>query len=191
VVTVRLTAWPAPTLRAIGWTPLVAVALTTLLVAGAVRATGASPAELVPLAAAAMAAALVAGLHDPAAELLAALPASAVRRRTHRLVLLAPAVLALWTALVGLGRLTTSPWGPGWPYGPLVALTLAGLAVAVLVPPAGAMAAGVGAPLVWLALSRAPGGLGGPLGDLATAWQTHPCLVGAVTAPAVLIGGRR
>lgn len=133
-----MTAWVRPTVRSIGWTPLVAVSACLALVT---VWTDRWPEDLVGIAAAAVAAAVVAGLADPAAALLAAVPTSAAVRRARRLVLLVPLGCAVWLGTAH-GHL------PG-----LLALTAAAVAVSVWagVPP------GVAVPLAWAVLAWSAG----------------------------------
>ena len=185
-----MTAWFAPTVRAVGWLPLAAVAVvlvgTSMLAAYADR----WPPGLVGTAGGALAAAAVAGLHDPAADLLSALPTSAARRRAHRLVLLVPVALATWLAYLWPGRDAVPDLGT--PVAQLLALLVVGVAVAALAPRHG-VALGVAVPLACAATSRTVGPAGGALGpDLAEVllpWQHHPWLV-ITAAVAALLWGR-
>ena len=153
--------WLVPTARVIGWWPLGAVA--ALLVGTALLAEVPLGA-FVAVAAAALAAGVVAGLRDPAAALLAALPTSVAVRRGRRLLLLLPAELAVsWVS------------GLHVPLGGLVAMTATGIAVAFWLGPA----AGVAVPLGWAMVARA-GGLD---------WDQHTSLV-TIAALAALWTGR-
>lgn len=126
-----MAAWLCPTMRSISWVPLATVsALLVVLGVWLER----WPEDLVGMAAAAVAAAIVAGLHDPAAALLSAMPISAVVRQARRLVLLVPAALTVW--------LTTT----GGPVLGVVALTAVGVAVSVRA----GVPLGVAAPLAWV-----------------------------------------
>lgn len=126
-----MAAWLCPTMRSISWVPLATVsALLVVLGVWLER----WPEDLVGMAAAAVAAAIVAGLHDPAAALLSAMPTSAVVRQARRLVLLVPAALTVW--------LTTT----GGPVLGVVALTAVGVAVSVRA----GVPLGVAAPLAWV-----------------------------------------
>lgn len=179
--------WVAPTARAVEWLPLVAVGAVLVATSTLASHTGRWPLDLVGVAAGAVAAATVAGLQDPAADLLAALPTSATRRRAHRLALLVPLALAVWMAYLWPGQSVTPT--PGWPLAPLVALLATGLAVVVLAPPAAAMAAGVAAPLVWTAADRVGGRLDDTFRGVLSAWQHHPWLV--ITAAVAALAWKR
>jgi hypothetical protein len=78
----------------------------------------------------------------------------------------------------------------GWSIGPLVALIATGIAVAVWSPPRIGVAAGVAAPLAWVAAQRA---LGEPeiAADIWLGWQQHPYLVTVVALAALVIGRNR
>lgn len=133
-----MTAWVRPTMRSIGWTPLVGVAACLALVTvWADR----WPEDLVGVAAASVAAAVVAGLADPAAALLAAVPTSAAVRRARRLALLVPAGCAVW-----LGTAHGHVLG-------LLALTAVGVAVSVWA----GVPLGVAVPLAWAVLAWSAG----------------------------------
>lgn len=186
--------WLVPTLRATVWSPLLAGAGGLLLVGAGVRASGASPEAVVGLASAALASALVAGLHDPAANTLGPVPISVSRRRLHRLVLLTPVALAAWLALLTLGRLSTPDWAVGWPVGPVVALAAAGLAVATWAPVDRQVPAGVAVPLLWFAVDRVVVGTAphdGQTGELLAAWQDRPWVVCGLAVVAIGLGWRR
>jgi hypothetical protein len=135
-----------------------------------------------------VAAALVAGLRDPAAALLAAVPTSAARRRARRQALLVPVGLALWVAFLMAAR----QWEPGlgWPLGAVTALTVTGFAVAAWAPDRIALAAGVAAPLVWYAGAHA-GGSDRGLAEVLLAWQHHPWLVTTASLTALLLRRNR
>jgi hypothetical protein len=182
-------AWLVPTARATSWWPILATTCLLFIAGTLLRAIGASPAWLLNLGAAVLAAALVAGLYDPAASLLAAMPTSAARRRLRRLLFLTPAALAAWAGLVGLARLTTPDWPFGWWIGPAAALATTGLAVAAWAPPDWQVVAGVAAPIVWYAVSQVSGDPGNLIGEVATAWEHHPWVV-AGAATVLAIGGR-
>ena len=133
-----MTAWVWPTARTISWLPLAGVAVCLATVTLWLDRW---PASLIGIAAAAVAAAEVAGLRDPAAALLAAVPTSAAVRRARRLGLLVPAAVALWLPTVG-----DSVVG-------LLALTAVGVAVSVRV----GVPVGVAVPLAWAVLAWAGG----------------------------------
>lgn len=158
--------WLVPTARAIPWWPLVAVAV--LLTGTSVLAERAEVpvVGILGIATAGLAAAVVAGLHDPAAALLSAVPTSLAVRRARRLLLLLPAELAIAVA----STLNV-------PLGGLVALTAAGLGVAFWAGPI----AGAAVPLGWVFVARAGG----------FAWDQHPALVTIVAAAALWTGRNR
>lgn len=186
--------WLVPTLRATAWSPLLAGAGGLLLVGAAIDASGASPEAVVGLASAGLAAALVAGLHDPAANTLGAVPISLSRRRLQRLVLLTPVAVASWIALLALARLGTPDWAAGWPVGPLVALAAAGLAVATWAPVDRQVPAGVALPLLWFMLHLVLVGTmppDGVTGELLAAWRDRPWVVCGLALVAVGLGWRR
>ena len=170
-----------PTARAIRWAP--SASLAAVLVAAGVLARSADrPADTVlVIAAAGLAATVVAGLHDPAAALLSAVPVPLMQRRALRLVLLGLPALAVWWLL---DTLTTAGSGPG----PLVALTACGVAVAVWAPPRRAVLLGASTPVALFALHQV--GLPGRASDVVAWWLTDPwwVLVGAVL---LCVAGRR
>lgn len=133
-----MTAWVWPTVRTISWAPLAGVAACLAVVT---VWTDRWPEDLVGMAAACVAAALVAGLHDPAAALLSAVPTSATVRRARRLVLLVPTALGVW--------LTTADG----PVVGLLVLAAAGIAVSVRTT----VAWGVALPLAWVTFAWAAG----------------------------------
>ena len=75
----------APTAKATAWTPLVALSIGLLLVAGLFRLRDTSSDAVVVMGAAGLAAALVLALRDPADALLAPLPVPRLTRRLLRL----------------------------------------------------------------------------------------------------------
>lgn len=170
-----MTAWVVPTARAVGWLPLAAVGLllvgTSALTAYADR----WPIGMLGIAAGAIAAATVAGLQDPAAGLMSALPTSSVMRRVQRLALLVPAALAVWAGYLWPAQTVAPP--PGWPFAPFLALLASGLAVAAWAPPTWGVSAGVALPLLWAAIGRTGGRLDTQLSDVLLPWQHHPWLV--------------
>ena len=166
-------AWLLPTARAVGWLPLATVAAGLTAAAVAARSAGTWPVELTGLGAAGIASAVVAGMSDPAERLLAAVPTSAAVRRARRLLLLLPAGAAVWLGWLGLAQ-HLAP-GLGWPVAGLVALTAAGLAVAVW----GTVWLGAAVPLAWVILARAA----------ELDWEVHPELT-TVAAGAALYAGR-
>lgn len=180
-------AWVAPTVRAVPWQPLGAVALCLAGVVLAATVRGSWPWGVLDVAAAGLAAAVVAGLRDPAADLLAALPTSAARRRTRRLLLLVPAGLGTWLAYLAVGNALTPELG--WPVGPAVALVATGCAVATWAPARVAVEAGAAAPLLWMGVARATNGLPEPVTVLASGYEQHPWIV-TLAALAVTWMGR-
>jgi hypothetical protein len=145
------------------------------------------PPQMMGIAAGAVAAATVAGLQDPAADLLSAVPTSAATRRVQRLVLLVPAAVAVWLAYLWPAR-TGTP-APDWSLPPLLALLATGVAVAALLPQPAAVAAGVAAPLAWAAAGRVGGPLDEDLAGVLLAWQHHPWLV--ITAASAALAWRK
>lgn len=184
-------AWVRPTVRATPLAPLAVAAGSFLLIGALVRLADGSSGPFLPLAAAGMAAALVAGLHDPAASLLAAVPASPARRRAHRLAVLLPVGLLLWTWTLVAAHLAAPSGGTGWPFGPVTALAATGLAVAVWAPPDARAGWGAGAVMLWFALSRIIGDVDGAAGTLIWAWETDSWVVVAAALAAIAAGGRR
>lgn len=133
-----MAAWVWPTARSISWAPLAVVAACLL---GVTLWVDRWPAELLGVAAAAVAAAQVAGLRDPAAALLSALPTSSAVRRARRLIMLVPIALGLWLATAD---------------GPVLGL-LALTAVGVVVSVRAGVPLGVAVPLAWAILAWAAG----------------------------------
>jgi hypothetical protein len=183
------------TARAIGWAPLVGGAAMLLALGATVTLAGAEPQVLVAIGAATLAAGALAGLHDPAAALLEAVPVTPARRRSDRLALLLPAAAASWCALLAAARLDEG-WSAGWPFGPLAALLAAGIAVATWAPRAWAVSAAVALPMAWFLLDRLVGQADGVAGTVASswalsAWAVHPWTVAGVATAAALLGWRR
>ena len=133
-----MAAWVWPTARSIDWAPL---AVVSACLAGVTVWLDRWPADLLGIAAAAVAAAQVAGLRDPAAALLSALPTSPAVRRARRLAMVVPVALAVWLATAG------------GPVLGLLALTAVGVAVSVRA----GVPLGVAAPLAWVILAWAGG----------------------------------
>lgn len=171
-------AWLAPTLRATSWSSLAAVA-GCLAVAAVTAYPDRWPAGLLGIVAAAVAAATVGGLRDPAASLLAAVPTSASLRRARRLLLLVPAGLAVWLGWLVAGHHTLPSLG--WPVAGVLALMATGIAVAVWAPDRLAVAAGAAVPLAWVVTARSGG----------WEWDPQPELVTAAAGAAILIGRNR
>jgi hypothetical protein len=172
-------AWLSPTLRATSWCSLAAVAVCLAAATALSLQADTWPTGLLGVVAASVAAATVAGLRDPAAALLSAVPTSAAVRRVRRLVLLAPAALAGWLAWVGVGH----HWVPalGWPVAGLAALTATGVAVAVWAPARLEAAAGAAVPLTWVVTARSGG----------FEWDQHSELVTAAAGAAIWMGRNR
>lgn len=171
-------AWLLPTARASEWLPLLAGAGALAALAGLSTATGRSPIGLAGVCAAVLAAATVAGLHDRAGALLAAVPTSAAVRRARRLALLTPVAVAAWLAYLAVSGLTSTALG--WPVAEHVALLATGVAVHAWSPERLAVVAGAAAPLVWAGLEAAPLGverLDPELAEVLLAWQHHPWVV--------------
>lgn len=183
------------TAHAISWSPLGAAAVLALAVGATVALSGSPASSVLPLAAATLAAGALAGLHDPASALLGAVPASAARRRLHRLALVVPASALAWAGLLTAARLDDG-WSAGWPAAPLAALLAAGVAVATWAPQGRAVAAAVALPMAWAVLhqllGQSHGVAGTSLGDWAvSAWLVHPWAVAAVAGVAAAAGWRR
>jgi hypothetical protein len=190
-VPAALPAWARPTVRATPLAPLAVAAAAFVLLGTVVLVVDGSPEPLLPLAAAATAAALVAGLHDPAASLLAAMPASPARRLLHRLALLVPLTLLVWAGMLAAAQLAAPDWRSGWPFGPVTALACTAVAVSVWAPKATNAAWGAAAPMLWFALTRVVGDPGGVVGALLWAWVSDPWVVVAVALAAGVAGARR
>lgn len=134
--------WLRPTARATAWAPLAGVAACLAVLTSLPAYDGIPlPASLTGIAAAAVAAAVVAGTHDPAAALLAAVPTPAAVRLARRLLLLVPTGLGVWTLTVG---------------GTLVGL-LALITVGIAVTLRAGVPVGTAVPLAWTALAWAAG----------------------------------
>lgn len=174
-----------PTARSVRWAPPVLVAGLLLLVVG-LAGTSDRPADTVlAIAAAGLAATVVAGLHDPAATLLAAVPVSAMRRRMVRLALLGAPALLLWWALATLAPAATHA-GPG----PLLALASCGVCVAVWAPATRAVVLGAATPVAVFTVGRvAPGG--STASDVLGWWLTDPWWVLAAASLLCVLGRRR
>jgi hypothetical protein len=188
-VTTAAPAWLVPTARAVPWQPLAGVAVCMVAVVALATARGSWPVGVLDVAAAGLAAAVVAGLRDPAADLLSAVPTSASRRRARRQLLLVPAGLAMWLAYLAAGNLMSPDLG--WPVGPAVALVATGSAVAAWMPDRFAVEAGVAAPLLWMAVVRASNGLDDSGTTVLTAYQDHPWIVTVAAVTALLMGRNR
>jgi hypothetical protein len=181
-----MTAWLVPTARATSWGALAVVGLAVAAL-GAGAAYDTWPAGLVGIVAGVLAAAVVAGLRDPAADLLAAVPTTAAVRRARRLALLLPVSAVVWLAYLWSGHHVDQ--SIGWPLGPAIALVATGLAVAVWAPAGRGVVAGVTAPLLWVAVAQVVAPTDDLAGDVLLAWQTHPWFV-TVAATAALMTAR-
>jgi hypothetical protein len=172
-----------PAARSSAWGPLVVVAAALLPVSLLARGADRPLDTLVWIGAAAVASALVYALRDRCEQLLAALPTWRATRRGLRLVVLAPAALALWWLVTSLlpGDLRA--------LGPATALLLSGLAVATWAPTDRAVALGAALPLGWVALDL----LVGPdvLAGAAAWWRTEPLVVSVLAAVALVLGRHR
>jgi hypothetical protein len=175
-----------PTSRSVRWSPVAGVTAVLLAVLLVAR-TAQRPADvLMTIAAAALASVVVASLHDPASDLLAALPVSAMQRRILRLLLvLAPALLA-WAVLVVVAPPSLGATSPG----PLLALAAAGAAASVWSPARRAVLVGATVPVAWFALDMVVP-VDGVLADAAGWWRTDPWPVVVVALGALAAGRRR
>jgi len=182
-------AWLVPTVRATSWQPMAGVAVALSGVSALAGGLGRWPDSLLGIVAATLAAAVVAGLRDPAAALLAAVPTSAAVRRARRVALLAPVALLVWLAYLSAGH--ELPAARGWPLGLLAALTATGIAVAAWAPTRVAVSAGVAVPLLWVAVGRASHGLDPSVEEVLLAWKNYPWIVTAAAVAALLIGRNR
>lgn len=181
-----MTAWLVPTARATAWSPLLACAVALAALSLATAPLDHARSGLLGIAAAALAASVVGGLHDRAADLLAVVPVSEVRRRAHRLALLVPAAAGAWGAYVTAEHLHGEA---SWPLGQPVALLAAGLAVAAWVPGAAGLVGGAVVPLAWAFASvAAPRGTSG---EVLLAWQSHPWPTCAAATAVGLLGVAR
>lgn len=178
--------WPAvaqavpATARAMRWRPFLAVAGVLSLAAVLSRQSERPAGALLALTSAALASSVVAGLHDPAARLLAPVPMSRAIRRLVRVALVVVPVLGLWwlvTTAVAATEQTRSPL-------PLLALAAAGVAAAVWAPERYAVLLGSLVPVLWFALGLLPAG-DGVVTDVALWWRSDPWPVLAVALLAV------
>ena len=135
-----MSAWMWPTVRSISWAPLAGVA-ACLGGFVALVTDDQLTSSITGIAAATVAAAVVAGTHDPAADLLAASPTSALVRLLRRLLFLGPAGLGVWVATSGGALLG------------LLVLAVVGVAVSTRA----GVTAGVVVPLAWTVLAWATG----------------------------------
>lgn len=173
----------APTARSIRWLPYIVLCVGLLAVALLAGSADGPVDAVLAVATAGLASAVVAGLHDPAADLLTAVPVSEMRRRALRLSLLGAPGLAVWWGVTALADGSAA-------VGPVVALTVSGVAVAVWVPVRRSVRCGAGAPLAWLLLDRLAAG-SGVLGDVAGWWRTDPWPVVAVALLMCVARSRR
>lgn len=170
-----------PTARALRWAPTIAVAAAA--VGAAWLAGAAGERSVAPIAAGVLATVVVAALHDPVDDLLAAVPTGRLARRVLRLALVGVVVVpaAAIVDMIGSGPSAIPP---------LAALTTAGLAFATWLRPWRAPAAAA-VPAVWLAAALWLDALPAPLHDATTWWLTHPWQVAAVAGAAVALGRHR
>ncbi len=187
-MTVVAPLWQAalPTARAIRWVPLVGVTALVLPVLVLARTSQRPVDQLLAVASAALACAVVGALHDPAAFLLAAVPVSVMRRRLLRLALVLLPALAIWGVLTSVSHASPGAGSPG----PLLALPAAGVAVGVWSPAHPAALVGAFVPVLWFALDMTVPG-SGVLADAAGWWRTAPQAVVAVALAALVVGRRR
>lgn len=174
-----------PTTRAMAWAPLLAVGALLLALGAALRLLDGRPGPVLALGVAAMAAALVFSLRDPAAPLLAALPTTLVVRRCLRLALAGAVALPVWV-LVAL----VLP-GDGLALAPGLALAAAGVAVATWLPLDRGISVAAAVPLLWASASELFGGVGGVVGDALAWWRTDPWWVVAAAVTLVVLGRDR
>lgn len=174
-----------PTARVVGWGPGAAVAGLLVLSAWLAGVTDRAADVVLVLAAAGLAATVLAGMQDPAAELLAAVPVSTMRRRLLRVVLLGVPALTVWW-LLGVLTTTARTAGPG----PLLALTACGVAVAVWTPPRHGALLGAVTPVVLVALRQVVP-LDGTVSEVVGWWLTDPWWVLAAASLLCLAGRRR
>lgn len=175
----------APTAKATAWTPLIALSVGLLLVAGLFRLRDTSSDAVVVMAAAGVAAALVLALRDPADALLAPLPVPRFTRRLLRLALVAAPAVAVWFAVALL-----MPGDEGG-LAPLVALTACGVAVATWLPTERDVLPAAALPLVWATAAELIGGRSGLVGDVADLWVRHPWPLAAAALVLVVLGRHR
>ena len=157
------------TAHALRWRPLVAVS-GVLLAAALLSRTSDRPAgALLAVTSAALASAVVAGLHDPASRLVAATPLSRALRRLVRVALVTAPVLGLWSLIVSVVGAPDHLRSPA----PLLALAASGVAAAAWAPERYGVLLGSMVPVLWFALGSCRPG---------TAWsRTSPC--GGATDP--------
>lgn len=175
-----------PTSRAIRWAPL-AGGSALLILAALLTAASGRPADLLPAVASAVLASLLVGsLHDPAHDLLAPTPVSAMQRRALRLGLVGGVVLLVWTALALLAE--TSPGSTR--VGPLMALATSGVAVSVWGSARNGVLIGAVVPVLWYAIDQVTPG-GGLASDVAGLWRTDPWPVVAGAFTVCVLGRQR
>jgi hypothetical protein len=177
--------WLLPTVRATAWSPLLAVGVLLVGVSALLASVDRWAGGQLGIAAAGLAASVVAGLRDPAAALLAAVPTPAPVRRARRLLLLVPVAAATWLAFLWPGQQVLE--GLGWPVAPALALLATALAAAAWA----GTASGVVAPLAWAAVEKGSGALGQDVSEVLLAWQHHPWIVTLAAVAALLIGRDR
>lgn len=174
-----------PTVRAIAWAPLLAVSASLLGVAALLRASDARPGPTLVLGAAAMAAAAVFALRDPAAALLAGVPTSAMARRLLRVGLVAAVALPAWLVV------TLVLPGEGAALAPALALAVTGVAAATWLGGEAAVGPAAAVPLLWAGTGELLGDLAGPVGDALSWWRTEPWYVVAVALALLVLGRHR
>ena len=171
-----------PTARAIRWAPAASLAGVLVVAVVLARSAGRPADAVLAIAATALAATIVSGLHDPAAALVAAVPVSVAQRRVLRLTLVGLPALALWWLLDSMTTARLS--GPG----PLLALTACGVAVALWAPQRRAVVLGASTPVVLFVLHQVvPAGI---VSDVLGWWLTDPWWVLA-GASLLCVAGRR
>jgi hypothetical protein len=166
------------------WTPVVALGATLLLVAGLFRVRDASSSTVLAMGAAAVAAAFVAALRDPAAAMLAPLPVARLTRRLLRLVETAAFAVPIWLVVA-----LVLP-GDGTGLAPLLALTSAGVAAATWLPVDRDVMPAVVVPLLWATVSELFGDVAG-VGGALDLWSEHPWPVFAAGASLIVLGRHR
>jgi hypothetical protein len=174
-----------PTVRAITWAPVLAVSAALLGLAALLRASEARPGATLVLGAAAMAAAAMFALRDPAGALLAGVPTSPMARRLLRVGLVAAVALPSWLVV------TLVLPGDGTALAPALALTATGLAAATWLGASAAVGTAAAVPLLWAGAGETIGRLSWPVGDALSWWRTDPWYVVAVALVLLVVGRHR